>query len=191
MYRMTTARRAALRKAQLASARKRRGKRISRKAKAGIAVGVAGGAIVARHKISGSKITVRKVTNPTGFAGGIIPPHGWTFGRSFGKAEFNSTTHYKNRKGVLKGRDFRKLSASTPKRGPLGNYYNIQYQHNNLFGRKINNKLRTPVDRDAIPFYNPRAQKPWPHVNADVAREQNQRMRASSAARKRRGKKKK
>lgn len=55
-YRMTPKRRAALRKAQAASARKRRGRRT--KIAAGVGIGVVLGAGVLRHKASGSSIKV-------------------------------------------------------------------------------------------------------------------------------------
>lgn len=59
-YRLTTARRKALRKAQLISARKRKGKGLSRKTQQRIgivsAAALVGGAAYARHKLSGSSI---------------------------------------------------------------------------------------------------------------------------------------
>lgn len=53
-YVMTARRKAALRKAQLASARKRRGRRLSRKQKAGVLAAI-GGLAVARHMVTGSR----------------------------------------------------------------------------------------------------------------------------------------
>lgn len=186
-YRLTAARRAALRKAQLASARKRRGRRISRKAKAGgAAVGVIG-AVVARHRISGSSIRITKRTNPvSAVSGKVIKPHGWTAGRAFGRTEYNPNTQYKTRRGVIKGRDFRAFTVASPKRGPLGNNFAMTYQHNNLFGRRVNFGVRTPVDRDAIPLYNRKAQKPWPHIGPDLAREQNARGRSTGMTKRKR-----
>jgi hypothetical protein len=67
-YRMTAKRRAALRKAQLASARKRRGRKTSRKTK--VAVGVlatVGGLAAARHMVTGSRFhSAYSVTDKSG-----------------------------------------------------------------------------------------------------------------------------
>jgi hypothetical protein len=64
---MTARRRAALRKAQLASARKRRGKPVSRRKKiaGGVLVGI-GGLAVARHIVTGSRVNVTYKKGPKG-----------------------------------------------------------------------------------------------------------------------------
>ena len=66
-YRMTARRRAALRKAQLISARKRRGKSVSRRKKiaGGVLVGM-GGLAVARHVITGSRFNATYKKGPKG-----------------------------------------------------------------------------------------------------------------------------
>jgi hypothetical protein len=75
-YTMTARRRAALRKAQLASARKRR-----RRAVGAATVGFAAGAIVARHKLSRSRLTVqvgqRKGSKPVRFRYDSFEPNGF------------------------------------------------------------------------------------------------------------------
>jgi hypothetical protein len=186
-YRMTAARKAALRKAQLASARKR--KKLSRKKKVAIGGAAVVGGVVARHKISGSKISVRTVTKPTAGIGprryhSVVPPHGWLFSRSRGEARYNPSQVYKTRfKKTTKGRNFRDFRVDTPKRGPLGDYKVFEYRHNALFGRKIKSMgYVKPVDRDSIPYYNKNAKTGWPHVSAENARKQNAKLRGLKKA---------
>jgi hypothetical protein len=116
----TPARRAALRKAQLASAAKRKGRRrtvIRRTAYTAGAVGLVGGTAVARHKLSGSTLTIGK-HGPIGASGSPTGTHGV------------SAYRVGNTMGVL-GR----------KRGPLADTRHVTYVHNRVdtkvLGRKI------------------------------------------------------
>ena len=186
-YRMTAARRAALRKAQLVSARKR--KRLSRKKKVAIGGAAVIGGVVVRHRVSGSKVTMRTISDPLVGVGprrfrNVAPPHGWRFTASRGQGKHNPSQIYKTRfRKTTKGRNFRDFRVDTPKRGPLGDYRTIQYRHNALFGRKINGiGNRKPVDRDAIPFYNKNVKVGWPHVNEQTARKQNSKLRGLKKA---------
>lgn len=70
-YRMTAKRRAALRKAQMASARKRRGRAI--KVAAGVGTAAVLGAAVYRHKASGSSFSAAKRPNVSAVTGSPLP----------------------------------------------------------------------------------------------------------------------
>lgn len=133
-YILTAKRRSALRKAQLASARARkRSASISRKKKiaAGVTVGVLG-AGVARHKISGSKLSGR-------IAPGVSPLTGNTMRRSIPRIHSGP--------GVdIRGRKYRNNTFSTGRRTG-GRSGIITYEHRALFGRKTNDivpKYRDP-----------------------------------------------
>jgi hypothetical protein len=154
-HRMTPKRRAALRKAQLASARKRSrlagvGSHISRNRKAYITAGVIGGAVLG-HKLSGSELKIRKGSN-IGFASGNRMPQG--FRTTGGRRE--QTVHL----GI---RDTR---------------FSVGYRLGRQTQSIQTGPLRKPIDRDAIPFYNPKAKtRGWPHVGAPQARKINDRLR--------------
>lgn len=142
-YRMTPRRRAALRKAQLASARKRRRNKVIRRTAIGVGVlGVAGGAAYGRHKLSGSKLTVSK-HGPVSMTGRLTGSHGRTFhtGHVTGKPPRTGTVRvYNERAGRTQiqhtygkapklGRDF---MYSGRKQGPLGSHRTVTYEHRRL-----------------------------------------------------------
>lgn len=123
-YRMTARRRAALKKAQLASARKRsRNKKIKRAAVVGgVAVGLTGAA-VARHKFTGSGI--RKINHPV-----VAPMTGnMNSGVRKGHVVLGKTTtgRGKDRKVVS-----RSIGYTTRRSGPLGTNRTVKYEHNKL-----------------------------------------------------------
>lgn len=131
-YRMTSARRAALRKAQLASARKRKRNRKVKKAAAAVgAVGVIGatvGAGVYRHKASGSKITVRKTTG-----------HGLTGplpGRQKGYVTHGPVVD-------LDGFQHKQVVAAT-RSTKKGRRIIIKYEHRSLTGKKVKGNIHRP-----------------------------------------------
>lgn len=189
-HRMTPARKAALRKAQLASAKKRR--RRNRAIAGGVAVGVLG-AGVARHKYSGSTLTVRRTSGRSTVTGERLPG---------GKKGYVRVG-----KGLdAKKRPYRQLTIAGPsaKRGTVkiiaghavgprkqnwGKRVMVEYQHKALFGQKTKS-LKPKIDKDAIPYYNPNAKKPWPHVDAATARENNAKIHSSMAATKKRWRRK-
>lgn len=139
-YRMTARRRAALKKAQLASARKRaRSKKVKRAAIAGVGAAAIVGAGVARHKLSGSGMVVTRhgpVARETGKLTGS---------RRGGLVKMRQTTgRGKNRK--VTGRS---IGYQTRKRGPLGDSKTVRYQHNKLTATMIGNKIATRSPRAA------------------------------------------
>ena len=147
-YRMTPKRRAALKKAQLASARKRR--RLNRKQKVAIGVASVVAAGLIAHKASGSKLSISRSKNVSRLDGrnlgnGIRSPH------------FGKTT------SILIGHGATKTSVS----------YRFGRDRGIVTGRRT----RNAVDHDTIPFYNPGSSKSWPHVDPDKARKQNQKLR--------------
>lgn len=136
-YVMTARRKAALRKAQLASAKKRkRNRRVATAA----AVGVVGGAVVARHKLSGSKIsygvtTVRTIGRTGAYLGSDRPggiSHGP--GLDINKKPY----HYfsaETRTGRKRGVGI--LGAIAGQKTPLrGKRLFIRYEHRALLGKK-------------------------------------------------------
>lgn len=116
-YRMTPARRAALRKAQIASAKKRKRSRNRKIAVgAGIAVVGVGGAAVARHRISGSSFS--KTNHP------IV-------GKVTGNVTGSRVASFSNSKLTGPGgrKAGRRISYHSKKSGPLGDSYSVSYDH--------------------------------------------------------------
>ena len=130
-YILTAKRRAALRKAQLASARARkRSASVSRKKKiaAGVTVGVLG-AGVARHKLSGSKLSGRIAPGTSAFTGKTLKGSG---------------PRIHSNPGVdLYGRRYRSNTVSTGRRNG-GRSGILTYEHRALFGNKT---------KDIVPRY--------------------------------------
>lgn len=148
-YRLTPARRGALKKAQLASARKRR-------RNIGIALGVSAGAltaggIVARHKLSGSTIQARTGTNTSSVTGKRL-------GSGF-RSGPNSVT------GALGSR---KVSLS---------YTHKPLQYHSIFGQSTKSRVVVSGVNDNIPLYNPKTRRSWPHTDPAKSRRTNQRLR--------------
>ena len=179
-YRMTPKRRAALRKAQLASAKKRSrlgsakahvSRNRGKYAGAAAALGIA--ALTVRHKKSGSSL-----------------------GFSRRKGSMQATTTHQpvqfNSAGFRVGGGSQTVyGVSTPSRalslGRNGNRFHIGigshdlvYTHRSLGKARstvTGTKTRNPVDHDTIPFYNSQSSKSWPHVDPAKARKQNQKLR--------------
>ena len=172
-YRMTAKRRAALKKAQIASARKRKGRGKRRAAiAAGVSVGVVLGAGVYRHKASGSSIKVMS-------------------SKSIRTGEFKTTTTYKpiqfdergfrtgggsvTKREVIGNKLFKAGVTRTP--GPGGTTYGIVagpakivYNHRTLAkargtvtGTPVNGRRVVRVNRGGIPKYNPDSKRNWPN----------------------------
>lgn len=134
---MTAKRKIALRKAQIASARKRKGTgkaRLSPRTKrnikraaigAGVVGAVAGGAVV-RHKVSGSTFTVRKAPNKTMVKGKPFvkryPKHGGkqvtVLSRAHGATGHYAVYTHKPLKNVVHGRKTKDIQASINKIKP-------------------------------------------------------------------------
>ena len=140
-YKFTAKRRAALRKAQQISARKRRRggsskkstkRRVAKVAATGGAVALLGGALVARHKLSGSTLSVRKsnpLTGKSAKGAGYVRPmvvtdeFGLTVAKKTviaspalrGKRFVATYQHKKLTKGSVYGRNVEKIRA--PKKG--------------------------------------------------------------------------
>lgn len=125
---MTSRRKVALRKAQLASAKKR--KRMSKKKKVAIASGAAigvlgaaglGGAAVGRHKKSGSKLSV-KITSGEGLVGPIRP--------------FSAGTIHRGPALDIDRVPYTSVTVST-RAGFKGKRIKVQYDHRSLTGSKV------------------------------------------------------
>ena len=120
-YRMTPKRRAALKRAQAISARKRRGK--------------------GRGKLASAN---RRITRQKRVAVAIGALAG------IGAAAYLGSRHRSNRT----------IAKSVP-----------QHRTTSLV------RSSSKIDKDSIPLYNPKANKNWPHVGADVARKKNKKLR--------------
>lgn len=131
-YRMTPARRAALKKAQAASARKRRRNR--RIVVGAAAVGVSGAALVARHKLSGSSFSV----NTHGPVGAVTKNVSGSRKASLSNSAL--------------GGGARRISYQTKKQGPLGSSKSYSYNHQPIIRRKP--KARRRVS-GPVPFEAP------------------------------------
>ena len=158
-YRMTPKRRAALRKAQAASARKRRGR--NRKIAVGVAAGVGVGAVlgagVYRHKASGSSLGFR------------------TFDQKALVAVSRRTTSSNTgapKRGITGVEKTNRISFGTKLTGSV----EVSYRHRTIAAnRKIQRQAlqnaqatvmgrRTgKVNRAGIPKYNPDSKKNWPN----------------------------
>lgn len=154
---MTARRKAALRKAQLVSARKRKGKKWSKKRKLAVGAGAAGAALVATGVVAGlknpynipksqgypkhiaknaklvipgpgSKITTQKIGFKGAMTGHLSAGHGRSI--SFSKAR------------NIYGQRYSMFTLTGKKVGPLGDSRGITYDHYALFGNKTKNKVR-------------------------------------------------
>lgn len=159
-YRMTSSRRAALRKAQMASARKRkRNAKIRNVALVGAGVTAIAGAVVARHKLSGSTLARKTYPNASIVTGKPQSPH---IRLTTGKRE---------------------VGLSIIRKSDLSKRTRYVYTHKSLISTLKANKVagirtKSYVDKDAIPMYNPKTKfRSWPHVSAKMARETNRRLR--------------
>lgn len=139
-YRMTARRRAALKKAQIASAKKRsRNKKIKRVAVGGALAGAVVGGAVARHKLSGSEF--RTVHHP------IVSKHsGNLIGPSAGRRFNSPITHNNNanRKRVVTGRS---IGYTTARKGPLGDSKTVSYEHKKLTRTVIGNRIGDQIGK--------------------------------------------
>ena len=147
-HRMTPKRRAALRKAQLASAKKRR--RLNRKQKVAIGVASVVAAGLIAHKASGSKLSISRSKN-------ISRLDGRNLGNGIRSPHFGKTT------SILIGHGATRT--------------NVSYRFGRDRGTVTGRRTRNAVDHDTIPFYNSQSSKSWPHVDPDKARKQNQKLR--------------
>lgn len=146
-YRMTPKRRAALRKAQMASARKRR--RLSGRQKVAIGVAtIAAGAVIA-HKATGSKLSISRKSNVS---------------RVSGKHLGNGVSGSIGRTSSLR--------VGHGSRATI-----VSYRFGSARKIVTGSRTRNAVDHDTIPFYNPKGSKSWPHMGAKQARKQNQGLR--------------
>lgn len=160
-YRMTPARRSALRKAQLASARKRKGRGTAIRTHVGrnrgkyiggfVTIAGIGGAVGA-HKASGSTLRVRKSRNVSSVTGKQLPGG---IRRSGG------------------GRTVGVIAAASKTKVTMSYTFGRTTPAKVHVGRPANKP-----DHDSIPLYNPKTErKGWPHVNPAQARKINQRLR--------------
>ena len=158
-YRMTPKRRAALKRAQAISARKRRGKgrgklasanrRITRQKRVAVAIGALAGIGAAAYLGNKHRGRLTKGSGPS--ASKALAQSG----------NLKTVKRYKsphvNHRAITKAVHGAMLERGiTPRGGFKRNYQ---------------------VDRDSIPLYNSRANKNWPHVGADVARKKNKKLR--------------
>jgi hypothetical protein len=152
-YVLTAKRRAALRKAQLASARKRRGKRRKVAIASGVTAGVLG-AGVARHKISGSKISVR-ITSSKSLSGAEAVPGAKGYIRTGKGLDVNrvptrfftaaTRVSKSNRRGVSIPRAILGV-------GPVrGRRTILTYEHKALFGKKTKSVVKVSDPRNSMP----------------------------------------
>lgn len=183
-YRMTPRRRAALRKAQLASARKRkRNRRIAIGAGAGVGIAALAGAGVTRHKMSGSQLSMQTGTNMSSITGKQLS--GGVRG-SYSKLGTGRTASVVVAKGTKKRiisythKPLKLGSHTTGKRTPMskerglglpGGKVTVSTARRETIGRT------RKVTRDTIPFYNHKVKKSWPHVGAPQSRKINARLR--------------
>jgi hypothetical protein len=150
---MTPARKAALRKAQLASARKRRRRAIT--------IGVGGLAItgaVVRHKKSGSVLKVQRTSGRSQITGHHLPG-----GRRGYVTNSMVNTNRKNpyreitvasRSGTKRGVGV--LGAITHRSPSLGKRTVVTYQHRKMIlGHKTKGKVSLHSNHDNIPYYDP------------------------------------
>lgn len=189
-YRSTPARKAALRKAQLASAQKRRG---HHRAKVGIAatVGIAtiAGLGVARHKYSGSSL---KATSHHSLRNGepeqvrMVAPYSFdVHGFRTGGGATISHKRVTTRAGANVSRQGNTFNLTArPLRG--GKALRVSYTHVSLrqavAGKKTSSivetsKKREPIDRDSIPFYKESSSRSFPHLSEIASRRQNKGLR--------------
>jgi hypothetical protein len=178
-YKMTPKRRAALRKAQMASARKRRG--LSTRTKIGIGVGVTGtvaaGAVlgtgIVRHKISGSQLDI---TIGRGRRGEMVPakpigghgPKVTHIHRGPGRRDILSA-HHRTRQvqdpadphsAKAGGVQITSSGRETPWREehvfgvsiPFLGHLGGRYQHRGVSGRELKQTLSSPSDVSKILF---------------------------------------
>lgn len=168
-YRMTPARRAALKKAQLVSAKKRSLNK--KKIVAGVTAAAIIGGTVARHKLSGSEFSIRlsrmnakpQLVKDRGRTRPVlearmhraVEPYGSRFDANSPSAPDVTNRH---------------IIANAGVRNLFG--ISVDYRHRPLTrrniaivrGSKTKDSLPTPrpprkVDRDAIPYYNPQGYK--------------------------------
>lgn len=159
-YRMTSARRVALRKAQMASARKRkRNTKIRNVALVGAGVTAIAGAAVARHKLSGSTFSRKTYPNASIVTGQPQAPHiRFTAGGG-------------------------EVAMSIIRRSNPSKRTRYAYTHKSLIPALkaktvAGHRTRSYVDKDAIPLYNPKNKsRSWPHVPEKIARKTNRRLR--------------
>lgn len=177
-HRMTPKRRAALKKAQAASARKRKG--MGRGKKVAIGLGIATVAAVSAHKLSGSQLSIRRRSS---MVSGQVKRTTVHAPLQFNAAGFRTgggtstvVGVHKAPRGFMIGRTGNTISAAAG--GIIGSY---------RFGRArqvvTGSRARSAVDVDSIPVYKQKSQKGWPHVGADKAREQNSRLREAGMIR--------
>lgn len=148
-HRMTPARKAALRKAQLASAKKRR--------RRGIAVGVtvAGvgitGTVVARHKYSGSHFNASKI-NVNSRQGAHLTDKA----KRPGTRRLRTSGTNGTRDGAMRG--VRHVSKKGIRR-------DVTYTHHTLRHRKIvlGTKVHSKFNPDNVPHYDPTAPRGYSH----------------------------
>ena len=204
-HRMTPKRKAALRKAQLASARKRRSSGVSKARRhisrnrgkyiaGAAAVAVVGGA-VARHKLSGSQVQFMTGTNTSLVTGKRLGQgvrttrNGLTTHVHAGVRDRKYSVRYTHNKLLrFEGgahddtRNWGLIAAA----GSLGVKTPSHYGVVSRNARRVRPihlsdaeryRLVHNVDRDAIPLYNPKASKSWPHVGAPQARRINSKLR--------------
>ena len=141
----TPARRAALRRASIISANKRRGtgkKRLSTRTRRNIkraaittgVVGAVGGGLVARHKLSGSSFT-RTRHGPVGALTGNITgsrPRSITHGRVTHMNVVGGTTKGSKARVIGRIKGGYQVTYAGKKQGPLGSYSSIKYTHHPL-----------------------------------------------------------
>lgn len=132
-YKYTARRRAALRKAQLASARKRR---IGRKTKIAAGVLAAGAGLVAYHKITGTGVKINR---------GPIPSYASAQGSRNGTFRIKSGLI-----GVRHQKNGRRTDIT----------YSLKSARKVVSGSHVGS--RRVVDRTTIPKYNPNSKRSWP-----------------------------
>lgn len=164
-YRMTPRRRAALRKAQLASAKKRSRGISKKKLAIGATLAFAGGAAAI---YGGRKAgTIRRKQRAMRELNGKVTLTIST------KAPINGTGLYSGSGVSRTGLGTMKVIHPSRKSAVIvttGNGSRV------YIGQKTRSKVK-PIDRDSIPLYNPKVSKGWPHVPAKTARKQNRKLR--------------
>lgn len=163
----TPARRAALKKAQMASARKR--SRNKKKIALGATLAVVGGAaaVYGGKRISTQRRKQRAFNELNGAVRLTLTPTSPASGRYSGSPGIS-----KGGRGVLHfhhGSMTRGLRVSTV--GGMSTGTGV------LSGRSSAPRRRPTVDRDSIPLYKPGNSKSWPSVGAKQARKQNRKLR--------------
>jgi hypothetical protein len=144
-YRMTPKRKAALHKAQIASARKRKGHGKAKTAAAVVGgVALIGGAAYARHRYSGSSFGVKTNSHLSAITGDVSGSR---------PASLRMTRQGRNRT----------IAFQTAKRGPLGKSKTYSYTHVPLRIGGSKAVAGRKIDRGLIPKYNPMARESWVH----------------------------